>query len=181
MTKQIHWTGPSRHLLTDTRRRAMRLLADAGAVFVGQGVAADGVATFADFADVPAGQKIEFPVAEDLNVGFALGLSLAGALAVVSLPRFDFLLRAADQIVNHLDKLEALSAGQYVPKVIIRTRVGSRTPLDAGPQHTNDHTEAFRLMLTTVAVRKITSHSDLLPTYRAALDSPRSSLVVEAL
>ena len=159
----------------------MRMLADAGAVFLGQGVAADGVATFADFGRIDPSRLVEFPVAEELNVGAAIGLSLTGTLAVVSLPRFDFLLRAADQLVNHLDKLEEMSCGQWVPKVIIRTRVGSRTPLDAGPQHTGDYSEAFRLMLRTVAVRRITEPAQILPTYQAALDSPRSSLVVEAL
>lgn len=159
----------------------MKELADAGALFIGQGVAADGVATFQDFADVPAAQKIEFPVAEELNVGAAVGLSLTGVLVVVSLPRFDFLLRAADALVNHLDKLEAMSRGQFVPKVIIRVRVGSRTPLDAGPQHSGDYSEAFYDMLTTVAVRRIACTAAVLPTYRDALASPRSSLVVEAI
>jgi len=160
----------------------MKLLADAGAVFVGQGIAYDGIATFADYADVPAGRKIEFPICEDLNVGAAIGMALAGLeLPVVCIPRIDFLLRAADQLVNHLDKLALMSAGQFRPKVIIRTRVGARVPLDAGPQHSQDHSEAFRLMLTTVDVRKITEPGEILATYRDALASERSSLVVEAL
>lgn len=157
------------------------MLADAGALFIGQGVAADGVATFQDFADVPDSQKIEFPVAEELNVGAAVGLSLMGVLPVVSLPRMDFLLRAADQLVNHLDRLEEMSVGQFKPKVIIRVRVGKRTPLDAGPQHTADYTEAFRLMFTSVNVREIVQPQGILSAYRFALESDRSTLVVEAL
>lgn len=160
---------------------AMRMLADAGAFFIGQGVAADGVATFDSLEGVPMGQRLELPVAEELQLGMGIGLALHGCLPVLVYPRIDFLLRAADQLVNHLDKLEVMSRGQWKPKVIIRTRVGSRTPLDAGPQHSQDHSEAFRLMLTSVAVRKITSPADILPTYTAALASPRSSLVIEAL
>jgi pyruvate/2-oxoglutarate/acetoin dehydrogenase E1 component len=159
----------------------MRMLADAGAYFMGQGVAADGVATFEDFADVPASQKCEWPVAEELNVGAAVGLSLTGVLAVVSLPRMDFLLRAADQLVNHMDKLEEMSRGQFVPKVIVRVRVGKRTPLDPGPQHQQDHYRAFQFLLGTVGVERILDPVQILPTYRAALESPRSTLVVEAL
>jgi pyruvate/2-oxoglutarate/acetoin dehydrogenase E1 component len=163
------------------RRQAMKMLADAGAIFIGQGVAADGVATFQDFQDVPDSQKIEFPVAEELNVGAATGMSLAGLLPVVSLPRMDFLLRAMDQLVNHLDKLEEMSVGQFKPKVIIRVRVGARTPLDAGPQHTNDYTWAFGQMLTNVTVWRLDRSDEILMMYRAALESARSTLIVEAL
>lgn len=159
----------------------MKLLADAGGFFFGQGVTADGIAWHADYADVPAAQKLEFPVAEELNVGAAIGLSLTGYLPVVCIPRMDFLLRAADQLVNHLDKLEGMSAGQFRPKVIIRTRVGSRTPLDPGPQHRQNHAEAFRRMLTTVVVEEIEYPADIPDVYNAALARTRSTLVVEAL
>lgn len=159
----------------------MKALADAGAVFVGQGVIANGIAWTPDYDDVPESQKVEFPIAEEMNVGAALGMSLAGLLPVVCIPRFDFLLRAADALVNHLDRLEVMSAGQYRPKVIIRTQVGKREPLDAGPQHTGDYDYAFRHMLRTVAVRRIACPADVLPVYAAALASDRSSLIVEAL
>lgn len=163
--------------------QAMRMLADAGAFFIGQGVAADGVATYESFAGVPSGKRLETPVVEELQLGIGIGLAIQDptCLPVLVYPRIDFLLRAMDQLVNHLDKLPVMSCGQFVPKVIIRTRVGGRVPLDPGPQHSQDHSAAFALMLTTVDVRKITSPSAILPTYQAALDSPRSSLIVEAL
>lgn len=159
----------------------MRLLADAGAYFIGQGVAADGVATFDSLDGVPMAQRLELPVVEELQMGMGVGLALQGFLPVLVYPRIDFLLRAADQLVNHLDKLEEMSRGQFVPKVIIRTRVGSRTPLDAGPQHTNDYTEAFTAMLTNMYVMKVERPDQIMTAYRVALASPRSSLVVEAL
>jgi pyruvate/2-oxoglutarate/acetoin dehydrogenase E1 component len=127
-----------------TINKAMLMLAEQpNAVFVGQGVRYGGVATYRDLEGVPDKQRIEFPVAEELQLGCCIGLSLQGYLPICIFPRMDFMLRAADQLVNHLDKLAAMSCGQFVPKVIIRTRVGSKTPLDAGPQHTNDHTDAF--------------------------------------
>jgi pyruvate/2-oxoglutarate/acetoin dehydrogenase E1 component len=161
---------------------AMRLLAaQPGAFFIGQGVAADGVATFDSLEGVPMSQRLETPVIEELQLGMGVGLAVHGnCLPVLIYPRCDFLLRAADQLVNHLDKLEEMSAGQWVPKVIIRTRVGSRTPLDPGPQHRQNHAAAFRLMLTTVCVREITDPANILPTYRRAIESERSSLVIEA-
>lgn len=156
----------------------MKALADAGCLFVGQGVAADGIAWHADFAGVPAGQKVEFPIAEELNVGAAIGLSLTGHLVCVCIPRFDFLLRAADQLVNHLDKLEVMSAGQYRPRVIVRTQVGKRTPLDAGPQHTNNHAAAFRLMLRAVRVVEVAEPMAALAVYRDLAAGRGSSVIV---
>lgn len=161
---------------------AMRMLAQRpGAVFIGQGVAADGIATFADFAGVPLSQRVEFPVAEELNVGAAIGLALTGYLPIVCIPRIDFLLRAMDQLVNHLDKLEQMSCGQFKPKVIIRARVGAKTPLNAGPQHTQDHTAALKLLLTSVHVVKIEEIAGIMPAYEAALARQGSTLVIESL
>jgi 2-oxoisovalerate dehydrogenase E1 component beta subunit len=165
-----------------TINKAMLMLAEQpNAVFIGQGVRYGGVATYRDLEGVPDKQRIEFPVAEELQLGCCIGLSLQGYLPICIFPRMDFMLRAADQLVNHLDKLAAMSCGQFVPKVIIRTRVGSKTPLDAGPQHTNDHTDAFRRMLTGTPVIKITSAEQVLSVYREAIDRPTSSLIVEAL
>ncbi len=159
----------------------MLMLAGKGALFIGQGVAYDGVAMYHDLDGVPAEQRIEFPIAEELNVGFATGLAMMGYLPVVVLPRMDFLLRAMDQLVNHLDKIELMSRGQWRPKVIIRTRVGTRTPLDPGPQHRQNHTEAFRKMLTRVGVIEINRPEEIAETYQRAVEYPWSVIVVEAM
>ncbi len=157
------------------------MIADAGAIFIGQGVAYDGVATFDSLEGVPMSQRIETPVVEELQLGMGIGMALQGFLPVLVYPRIDFMLRAMDQLVNHLDKLEEMSRGQFRPKVIIRTRVGSRTPLDPGPQHSQDHARAFSLMLTNVDIIMIRHPAAIMDLYRAALGSVRSSLVVEAL
>lgn len=158
----------------------MRLLADKGAIFIGQSVAYPGWA-YDSLQGVPMFQRIEFPVAEELQLGVATGLALQGYLPVSIYPRMDFLLRALDQLVNHLDKLAEMSQGQFNPKVIIRTRVGPKAPLYAGPQHCQDHTAAFREMLTNIDVVRITSLEGIIPAYTMALTSDRSTLVVEAL
>jgi len=153
-----------------------------GCLFLGQGVACDGVATFNDFEGVPMSQRIECPVAEELQLGMGIGLAMQGFLPVLIYPRMDFLLRAMDQLVNHLDKIEAMSCGQWNPKVIIRTKVGSKTPLDAGPQHTQDHTDVLRRMLTSVCVMRVVDLriDHVLGVYKNALSVPESALVVES-
>lgn len=162
--------------------QAMLLLAaQPRALFLGQNVAYDGNVVYKHLAGIPMDQRLELPVCEELQMGMSIGLALQGFLPISIYPRMDFLVLALNQLVNHLDKLPAMSQGQYRPKVIIRTKVGSKHPLDAGPQHTQDHTAALRLMLTSVKVAKIVKPEEILPAYRQALGDEMSTLVVEAL
>ena len=59
-------------------------------------------------------------------------------------PRWNFLLCAMSQLVNHLDKLQAMSNGGYRAKAIVRTGIGSERPLHPQQQHVGDYTEALR-------------------------------------
>ena len=156
-----------------------RLAADPRTLFVGQTVRYGGQAMWPTFAEVPMDRRIEMPVAEEFQMGFCIGLALQGYVPVSVYPRWDFLILAANQLVNHLDKLPLMGACR--PKVIIRTGVGPHSPLDAGPQHTQDHTEAFRLMLQTVRVREIKTADTAISYYEEALRGEGSYLVVERL
>lgn len=161
--------------------QAMLLLAEQpGAIFLGQNVRYPGTVMYGHLEGVQEARRIEFPVAEELQLGVSTGLAIQGFLPVSIFPRMDFLLRALDQLVNHLDKLEFMSVGQFNPKVIIRTRVGSIKPLNAGPQHTQRHTESFRKMLTNVDVYELRTAEEIMPVYEETLASCRSSLIVEA-
>ena len=67
------------------------------------------------------------------------------------------------------------------PRVIIRVAIGSKNPIDAGPQRTQHHTEAFRKMLTEVEVVELYEAADIFPEFKNAyerLDS-KSTLLVE--
>lgn len=145
------------------------------AVFVGQGVRYGGQAMFPTFEGVPMEKRIEFPVAEDLQLGFCTGLALAGQLPICIYPRMDFLLLALNQLVNHLDKLPAI-AGIW-PKIIIRVAVGGKVPFDPGPQHTQDHGPSISKMLSTVWMRSI--EGDAIAAYRDALAIKGSAIVIE--
>lgn len=140
-------------------------------LFVGQGVKYDGQRMHASFSGVPEEKRIELPVAEDFQMGFCTGLALEGFIPICVYPRIDFLLLAANQLVNHLDKMEPQ------PKVIVRVAVGSKTPLNPGPQHTQDHVEAFRLLLKNVPVVEFVDTR----TYEYALNLPGSMVVVERM
>jgi pyruvate/2-oxoglutarate/acetoin dehydrogenase E1 component len=93
--------------------------------------------------EVPDEMKIETPLAENLMVGLAIGMSLEGYHPVIFFERHDFILNALDGIVNHLDKIERMSDNQFKTPVIIRAIIGGSEPIDPGAQHTQDFTKAF--------------------------------------
>lgn len=157
--------------------QAMNCLAkDPHAIFVGQSLKWDGAAIFHSLEGVPLAQREEFPVAENLQLGYCTGLSLMGRLPICIYPRMDFLLLAMDQLVNHLDKLPTFG---WKPKVIIRCRVGQKTPLDAGPQHTQNHTKALYSMLETVKVLEVCTPAKVEWAYNEAIKYELSTLIVE--
>lgn len=159
--------------------KAMLLLAaQPNAIFVGQSVVYGGQAMFSSFEGIPNEQRIEFPVAEDLQMGFCTGLALGGFLPVSVYPRMDFLLLAFNQLVNHLDKFSQLAG--IKPKVIIRTAVGAKKPMYAGPQHSQDHTDALREMTTNdVEVYTLPYKEAIVPMYQQALKHDGSLVIVE--
>jgi len=95
--------------------------------------------------NVPDSQLIEMPVAENLMVGFAIGIALKGLKPVVFIERFDFICNAMDAIVNHLDKIAEISHGEFKPTMILRIVVGNRQkPLFTGRTHTQDLSPMLR-------------------------------------
>jgi pyruvate/2-oxoglutarate/acetoin dehydrogenase E1 component len=154
----------------------LRLAADPRTVFVGQSVRYNGTAMYDSLSGVPYEKRIEMPVIEDFQLGFCTGLALMGRVPICMFPRMDFLLLAANQLVNHLDKLPLFG---WHPKVIIRTVVGPTTPLNAGPQHTQDHTSAFQAMLKSVWVRHCCTPEHIQVAYNVAIKGEGSTLIVE--
>lgn len=160
----------------------MELLArDQRVVFLGQAVSVPGTAMFNSLKDVAASKRIELPVEEEMQMGMCNGMALAGFVPVCIFPRWNFLLLAINQIVNHLDKIPEMSCGGYEPKVIIRTSIGSERPLHPQLQHVGDFTEAIRLMCSNIEVIRLEEATEILPAYEKALNRTdgKSTLVVE--
>lgn len=155
----------------------MRMLAsDPRTIFIGQSVCYDGATIYHSLDGVPMEKRLEMPVIEDFQMGFCTGLALTGKVPICIFPRMDFMLLAANQLVNHLDKLPLFG---WKPKVIVRARVGTKHPLDAGPQHTKNYRREFDTMTCSVMVREVTSASEVTAAYREALAAPQSFLIVE--
>ena len=166
----------------DELKRSMDFLArDPRTVFIGQAVAVAGTAMTNTLKDVPTGRLIELPVAEEMQMGMTLGMALTGQVPVSIFPRWNFLLCAMNQLVNHLDKVQVMSNGGYKTKAIIRTGIGSQRPLHPQSQHVGDFTDAIRSMCTTIEVIRLEEPEDIFPAYEKALlrDDARSTILVE--
>ncbi len=156
-----------------------RLSEDKDSIFIGQGVGCAGTTMTDTLAGVPKDKLLEFPVAEDLQMGVCIGLALEGKLPICIYPRWNFLICATNQIVNHLDRLSTYSQGQYNPKVIIRVATPIVSPFYPGPQHDDDFTDAFDKMLRHVRVVKLHTPDAVEREYRKAAEANHSTLLVE--
>ena len=140
-------------------------------VFIGQAVAYPGTTMSGTLDNVPLEKRIELPVAEDMQMGMSIGLSLSGQIPVTLFPRWNFLLLAANQLVNHLDKMK--------PHVIVRVGVGSEKPMYPGRQHVGDFTDAFRSMCLTIRFEVLMRPDQIVPAYREALQHEAPTVLVE--
>ena len=166
----------------DELKRSMEFLAkDPNVLFLGQAVACAGTAMSNTLKDVPGRKKLELPVDEEMQMGMTNGLALQGKLPVSIFPRWNFLVLATNQLVNHLDKFPLMSNGRYQPKTIIRTGIGSERPLHPQHQHIGDFTEAFRIMCSNIDIIRLEEPEDIFPAYTKAWEREdgRSTLLVE--
>lgn len=166
----------------DELKRSMNFLGqDPRTVFLGQAVAVAGTAMTNTLKDVPPDRLIELPVAEEMQMGMTTGMALTGLVPVSIFPRWNFLLCAINQLVNHLDKVQVMSNGGYKAKAIIRTGIGAQRPLHPQYQHVGDFTETIQAMCTTIEVIRLDEPSDIFPAYEKALlrDDGRSTILVE--
>lgn len=152
-------------------KKAMQYLSEQeNTVFLGQSMVYGGIAIANSFSDIPIEKRIEMPVAENLQMGISTGMALEGYVPVSVYPRWNFLILAADQLVNHLDKLQDMTSGQYKPKVIIRVAVGVTKPVDPQEQHVGDFTEGFKSILKNINVVKLETAEQVMSEYKKAYE-----------
>ncbi len=162
--------------------RSMKMLSKhKKTIFLGQSVKYSGNAIFNTLKNIPDHKKIELPVFEDVQMGMSIGLSLNGFIPITCYPRFDFLVLAFNQMVNHLDKIQKMSNKQFQPKIIIRTSIGSKKPLDGGPQHTQDYTKIFKSILSEIEVIMLSNPKNIYQTYKNCIkkENKKSYLIIE--
>ncbi len=155
---------------------AMKELGDLGAIFIGYNVArGDAMGTLKEVAPE---QKLETPVAENLMAGLAIGMSFEGYLPVVYFERHDFMLVAMDAIVNHVDKIERISHGEFKVPIVIRAITADAGPFYSGITHSQDFTALLKEAVS-FPVSDPKNGKEILRAFRDAVASERPAIIVE--
>ena len=160
----------------DSIKEAMTTLGKQNYHFIGYSITPGDA--MGSLKDVDSDQKIETPVAENLMVGLATGMSIEGINTVVFFERHDFMLVAADAIGNHLDKIKWISHNEYNPKVILKTVVDDGGLFYSGPTHSQDFTKVFKEMVSFPVV-DLHIADDVVSAYKEASEFDGSVMVVE--
>tara|TARA_Y100000031_G_scaffold154529_1_gene202504 strand:+ start:3246 stop:3785 length:540 start_codon:yes stop_codon:yes gene_type:complete len=150
-------------------------------MFLGQAVEYKGTGMTNTLKNVPREKLLEMPVDEELQMGITNGIAVAGTVPISIYPRWNFLLLTMNQLINHLDKMSIFSHGEYCPKVILRTSVGSERPLHPQAQHVGDYTDGMRLMVNNIEIIRLDEPEDIFPAYYKAYNRTdgKSTLLVE--
>tara|TARA_R110002020_G_scaffold12133_1_gene44851 strand:- start:1176 stop:1706 length:531 start_codon:yes stop_codon:yes gene_type:complete len=148
-------------------------------LFLGQATSYSGHAISGTLTEVPKDKLIELPVMEEVQMGMCAGLSLEGYVPISVYPRFNFMLLAINQLINHIDKMKHMSKGLLVPKVIVRVAVGAKKPIDGGAQHTQDFTEPIKNMVTDTKVVELREPEQISKTFIDAYNRNGSTIVIE--
>ena len=150
---------------------------DSKVMFIGQQVKSEDF--YNTLKDVSMSKRTEMPVAEELQMGLSIGLALEGFLPINIYQRMDFLPRACDQLVNHLDLIPFLSRGKFHPKIIIRSTIGTNKPFDVGLQHNKDLIEGFKALLKTIPIYDVKTEEDVKIAYNIARTQDTSIIIIE--
>tara|TARA_B100000029_G_scaffold510410_1_gene601814 strand:+ start:4162 stop:4695 length:534 start_codon:yes stop_codon:yes gene_type:complete len=160
--------------------RAMKWLGEKDdTLFLGQATLFSGHSISSTLTDIPKDKLIELPVIEEVQMGMCAGISLEGYVPICVYPRFNFMILALNQLVNHIDKMKKMTKGMLIPKVIIRVAIGSKKPLDGGLQHTQDFTEAIKRMITDTVLVELKNPEQIYPEFIKAYERNSSSIMVE--
>ena len=160
--------------------RSMKWLGEKeNTLFLGQATSFSGHAISGTLTEVPKEKLIELPVMEVVQMGMCAGLSLEGYVPISIYPRFNFMMLAINQLVNHIDTMRKMSKSMLIPKVIVRVAVGAKKPLDGGEQHTQDFTESLKHMLTDTVVVELEEPNEIFSAFQRAYSRQGSTVLIE--
>ncbi len=146
-------------------------------IFIGQQIVFPGNPMSTTLGDVPKEKMIETPVMEETQMGMSLGLAITGKTVISFYPRWDFLISAANQLINHLDKFE-LMTGKKV-NILIRVGKGSDVPLDPGHQHKANYINEFKSMCPNITFYDLKTDSDVEFAYKNAIEKGGIHILAE--
>lgn len=146
-------------------------------VFIGQQIVYAGNPMSTTLTDVSKDLMIETPVMEETQMGMSLGMAMTGKTVVTFYPRWDFIISATNQLINHVDKFE-LMTGKKV-NILIRLGKGSDTPLDPGHQHKGNYLNEFKSLCPHIKFHDLTNADEILDIYKTAFTEGGVHVLVE--
>lgn len=145
--------------------------------FIGQQIVYAGNPMSTTLGNVPKDKMIELPVMEETQMGMSLGIAMTGKTVVTFYPRWDFIILAANQLINHLDKYKLMTG--KTANIIIRLGKGSDKPLDPGHQHKGNYLSEFKTMCPNIEFHNLTDHSVIVDAYKNSYKSGSIHVLVE--
>ena len=146
-------------------------------IFIGQQIVYAGNPMSTTLTNVSKDLMIELPVMEETQMGMSLGLAMQGKNVVTFYPRWDFIILASNQLINHIDKFE-LMTGKKV-NILIRLGKGSDKPLDPGHQHKGNYFEEYKKMCPHITFHDLKDASTITQTYKDAYTQGGVHVLVE--
>lgn len=146
-------------------------------IFVGQQIVYAGNPMSTTLTNVSKDLMIELPVMEETQMGMSLGLAMQGKNVVTFYPRWDFIILASNQLINHIDKFE-LMTGKKV-NILIRLGKGSDKPLDPGHQHKGNYFEEYKKMCPHITFHDLKDASTITQIYKDAYTKGGVHVLVE--
>jgi pyruvate/2-oxoglutarate/acetoin dehydrogenase E1 component len=146
-------------------------------IFIGQQIVYAGNPMSTTLGEVPKEKMIEVPVMEETQMGMSLGLAITGKTVISFYPRWDFLISAANQLINHVDKFE-LMTGKKV-NIFIRVGKGADVPLDPGHQHKANYINEFKTMCPNIEIHELKTSTDVELTYKYIMESGGIHILAE--
>jgi pyruvate/2-oxoglutarate/acetoin dehydrogenase E1 component len=171
-------TAPQMTPYKDALTNAMTTLATKDDIlFIGQQIVYSGNPMSTTLGNVPKDKMIELPVMEETQMGMSLGMAMAGKTVVSFYPRWDFVISATNQLVNHLDKYNAMTGD--TAHILIRLGKGSDKPLDPGHQHKGSYFDEFKSLCPNIKFYDLKSPSDITTAYKTATEERGIHVLVE--
>jgi pyruvate/2-oxoglutarate/acetoin dehydrogenase E1 component len=146
-------------------------------IFIGQQIVYAGNPMSTTLGEVPKEKMIEVPVMEETQMGMSLGLAITGKTVISFYPRWDFLISAANQLINHVDKFE-LMTGKKV-NIFIRVGKGADVPLDPGHQHKANYINEFKTMCPNIEIHDLKTWQDVELSYKYAIENGGIHILAE--
>jgi pyruvate/2-oxoglutarate/acetoin dehydrogenase E1 component len=144
-------------------------------IFIGQQIVYAGNPMSTTLTEVPKEKMIEVPVMEETQLG--MRMAITGKTVVTFYPRWDFIVSATNQLVNHLDKFQLMTEKKV--NIIIRLGKGSDKPLDPGHQHKGNYFEEFKSICKNIEFHDLKTPNDIELAYKYATKEGGIHVLVE--